>query len=822
MEAGFVSCFFLLYRETVLHAEEENILQYGDMWGNDLSMVFTWWGTVFLFGAAAYPLTHRIFHRWYDGGYALSKAVGFALVPFLLYFFGTFRILPFTTASVFAALALVFSLPVLFLLWRNRTIHSPKKVRGVPIRPPILILIFEEFLFLACLVFWAWIKAHEPAIRGLEKFMDYGFMQTIINSRYFPVPDMWWAGGTINYYYFGHLVTAVLTKASGLPLSVTFNLMLATLFSLCFTMSFTIGKELFLRNRTGESDTTGLIKIRGRVIFFGSTIVGLITGWFVTLAGNMQTIYAFTKGYTGEDVVPFWTVLWNPSEFFSRVSEGMARYWYANATRFIPYTIHEFPSYSFVVSDIHGHVLSIPFALLAIALLIELFSSTESVKMFSELGAGEHGISALFTNPITKTVLLYGFLVAVLLMTNAFDGPIYALIFAILLAGLYWYPRRKKRDWWVYIETLVPLGMIGVVAACTALPFLMHFSSFATGIGVNCPPSGLENSTFGPFVFEGLEKCQKSPIWMMWLLWGFFWFSGAALFIPSITKRMDVGVRRFLKILYLYGIVMIIIPEFFYAKDIYPAHFRSNTMFKLGYQAFMMWSIVSVQTMASVIVNRNRMSKHSDPNRKKSRVWYSRIVVIFSSIPPRWVRGVYLVLLVPQVVLVSIFPFFAIRSYFGELKTYVGLDGLGWFKSEYPDDYAAMVWLRDSVVPQYHWDGKNPAYQLPSIVEADGESYTDNNRISAFAGVPTIVGWAVHEWLWRGSYDLIAPPREDVRQIYESGDVDTIRSIGAKYHIRYIVVGPAEREKFTNLHEDIFAQNFTIAHNTGQTILYSL
>ena len=60
---------------------------------------------------------------------------------------------------------------------------------------------------------------------------------------------------------------------------------------------------------------------------------------------------------------------WRVGEYLGKVGEGMATYWYANATRFIPYTIHEFPGYSFVVSDIHGHVLSLPYALLAIGLL---------------------------------------------------------------------------------------------------------------------------------------------------------------------------------------------------------------------------------------------------------------------------------------------------------------------------------------------------------------------------------------------------------------------------------------------------------------------
>src|SRR3989304_5981669 len=98
-----------------------------------------------------------------------------------------------------------------------------------------------------------------------------------------------------------------------------------------------------------------------------------IFGFPVASAGNFQTVYAFTRGYTGDDVQPLWTLLWGWGEFWSRLREGMERYWYANATRFIPFTIHEFPSYSFVVSDIHGHVLSIPFVLLAIGLLITLF-----------------------------------------------------------------------------------------------------------------------------------------------------------------------------------------------------------------------------------------------------------------------------------------------------------------------------------------------------------------------------------------------------------------------------------------------------------------
>ena len=91
-------------------------------------------------------------------------------------------------------------------------------------------------------------------------------------------------------------------------------------------------------------------------IFLG----GILTALLLTFAGNLHTIYAFFKPYVNENPVPFWQLPFSPETFPNS-------YWYPNATRFIHNTIHEFPLYSFVVSDLHGHVLDIPFVLLTIA-----------------------------------------------------------------------------------------------------------------------------------------------------------------------------------------------------------------------------------------------------------------------------------------------------------------------------------------------------------------------------------------------------------------------------------------------------------------------
>ncbi|MBI3385806.1 hypothetical protein HY031_01845 [Candidatus Gottesmanbacteria bacterium] len=185
-----------------------------DMW-----LVFTWWGIIFLVGAAAFPLTKKLFRDWYDQGYLFTKAVGLATVSWIVYVLGTLHILSFSQAAIIVSMVIVFLIGIVSLG------RFPLRIRQ---NKHIVLIFLEEIFFLLALLFWSWVKGHEPSIHGLEKFMDYGFMKSILESKFFPPPDMWYAGKSINYYYFGHLVTAVVTKLSGLDLSYTFNLMLAT------------------------------------------------------------------------------------------------------------------------------------------------------------------------------------------------------------------------------------------------------------------------------------------------------------------------------------------------------------------------------------------------------------------------------------------------------------------------------------------------------------------------------------------------------------------------------------------------------------------
>src|SRR5258705_5313158 len=313
------------------------------MQATDFHVVIQWWATIFLLGTAFLPLTFLLFKHFFDKGYIFSKLFGIAITSYAIFVLGLLHITPFTTGTsylIFFGLA-----AILFFIVRR------KENLVLIIKNHWKIFVFEELLFLLALLFWAYIHSFAPDINGLEKFMDYGFINSILRADYFPPKDMWFTPFFINYYYFGHLMTAVLTKLSNLPSNFTFNLMLSTIFAFCLTESFSIAANFY--SHFGEKLRFFQIK---------RVIAGILSAILVTLGGNLHVLYGFFKAYENERPVPIWTLPFLPFSF----PNG---YWYPNATRFIHNTIHEFPIYSWVVADLHGHVLDIPFVLLTIGLI---------------------------------------------------------------------------------------------------------------------------------------------------------------------------------------------------------------------------------------------------------------------------------------------------------------------------------------------------------------------------------------------------------------------------------------------------------------------
>lgn len=680
---------------------------------SDLLLILQWWFVFFIIGIIFLPLTQKLFSNFFDFGYSFSKIIGILILSYTAYILSFLKIVPFSTASVFLLLWIFFSLNV-FLVFRNKTFPELLKRKRA--------FLLQEIFFLIALISWSYVRGFQPDINGLEKFMDFGFVNSILRSSYMPPTDMWFSPEPINYYYFGHFITAVLTKISLLPSFITYNLMMATLFAFCFIEASFIGFYLVQSNK----------KLRKILTFF-------LAGAFTALGGNLHTIYAFFKPYENEHPKPLWDLVFSPLTLSSN------SYWYPNATRFIQNTIHEFPIYSFIVSDLHGHVLNIPVVLLIVALLLHDF------------------LRGIFQK---RTLIAIGAALGMSYMTNAWDLMIYGMLTGIVILSLeskrlVFQDKKKRfavRGFFSFTKhSALKVGILGTTTFITMYLFNSEFVPFASQIGILCSPEFLTKiGAWGPFLFEK-NHCQHSLWWQLLTLYGFFYFFVISFFIFLIAKKKYIPTRSdiFVTILIFVSTILIALPEFVYAKDIYPAHYRANTMFKLTYQAFMMLCICSAYILVHVA-------------KETKNVLFSGISILLTTI-------------------VLIYPFLAIPSYYGNFTSYKRIDGIKYLSATRPQDYSAINWINSNIEGQ------------PFIVEAQGDSYTDYERVSSNTGLPTILGWTVHEWLWRGSYEITSPRIEDVKTIYESKNIEITKSLLKKYNISYVYIGDLEYEKYPNL-----------------------
>ena len=436
-----------------------------------LPHILVWYLFSLVFSLSFIPLGSFMFGQLKDKGYPFYRIIGIAVVSYLVFSLVSFKVFPFSENTILS----IFAIAVILNFFLRK--------RQAQLYPSFKIILSYELLFLSALLLWTFVKGHEPSIHSLEKYMDFGFIKSLLKSKFFPPQDMWFASTSknffsINYYYFGHFVTAFLIKLTSVPPAVAYNVMLSSIFAFGTTLSFSLGYNIYC-----------VLTKHDKIVSFKDHLLPLAAGGLSLLltnfAGNFHTIYLFTKSYLPENPIPFWKILstYNPQN-----------YWYPNATRFIPFTIHEFPSYSYVVSDLHGHVLDIPFVLLILALFLALILSKNKLKDV---------VLSLFT----------AFVLAINYMTNSTDFLVYgSLLFFILVI-----------KYEVFLPVIFSLVSILFGALLLTAPFSLHFKPFASSLGVNCAPQFLlKLQKFGPFLFE-MDKCQTSPLWMLFIIWGFFW-----------------------------------------------------------------------------------------------------------------------------------------------------------------------------------------------------------------------------------------------------------------------------------------------------------
>ena len=713
-----------------------------------MSDAVRFWALVELVGLLALPATGFLFSRLPGRGLALARPVGLLLAAYPIWLLASLDVLSYGRASAFGGLA--FLAAVAALVWMSTGRPRP---RGVA----LAMWLAGEALFAVAFFSWTLVRSFAPEVSGTEKPMDMAFVNAINRTDSFPPPDPWMSGESLNYYYFGHYLVAFLIRLTGVDPASGYNLGIALFYALVATSVFAVAATVVLAARR-----------RARLPRWSPFAAGLAAVAFAMVLGNLAGGLELL-----EDGGP------------------LSQYDWWSPSRVIPDTANEFPFFSFLLGDLHAHVLATPFALTALAFALQL-----------ALAGPRLPASARVTVAAAVELLLAALVLGCLYAVNTLDFP---TALALAVGGLVlWLWRRPPgpRPW----AALAWIFLYAAAAVALFAPFLVNYSPDTTGIGLVREHDAFTRLTVDVALIYAL------PLWVIaaalahrlamplrYLVWsGVLLMVVLVLLAPdrlaglvlllvaaavALHAALDRRLRqpeRFFWLLATAGLALVAVGDFVYIRDAFEgtSAFRFNTVFKAGYQA---WFLLVIAAACGVFLTRSWL------RRPLLRAWQAGLAAL--------------------VALLAIYPVAGSYARTDGFSRDPTLDGARWLAETAPDDSAAIRWLRSHV------------RGTPTILEAFGDDYSDHARVSTFTGLPTVLGWAGHEVQWghdpgsRGT---------DVDTIYRTRDAALARTLLARYEVRYVFVGSLERAQYPAAGLAKFRAIGRPVFTSGATTVYEL
>ncbi len=486
------------------------------------------------------------------------------------------------------------------------------------------------------------------------------------------------------------------------------------------------------------------------------------------------------------------TMLGNLDGFLQFVEKGTVRgmdYWRSSRVVARGDTINEFPFFSTIHGDLHPHFMVLPVSIMLLGILLDerLFPSRADEQPVGPWRA---------LIPWAVVTFVLGAMVAI----SIWELPIGALLL-FLLAGRWqpFWPLASKARLQLVLRMIAAL----VGGYMLFLPFYMGFAAPPSGVGWKVAQSSLAQflTVFGLLLFppalliatrawaltpkggemRHLAVAASALAILFAALAGNAVLPLLAVFLAAtlvVAYQGAEGEERAGYLLVTAALTALLACEIVFLRDSYGERlYRMNTVFKLYFQA---WTILAVAAPWCV-------------HRLMTQRWRW-------SLMPKAVIATLAVLIAAAVC----YPLGVTLDRMG--RRVWNLDGNAYMKAEHPDDFAALTWLRNNV--------REPEV----ILEATGNPYSYFARFSSNTGLPTVLGWANHEGLWRAHDRRVNARRDDVTRIYNASSLAAVETLLDRYDVRYVIVGDLERQhhqpglaKFAGLEE---------AFRSGQTVIY--
>ena len=793
-----------------------------------MSELIFWLLTVYFIGLAAVPVAFLAFPNLMDRGFGLVRPVGMLLLGAVVWMLSLLRVLP-NDPWVWWLVALMVGV----LGWGWLALREGPRFLGF-VRRRWLQLAITEAVFLVFFIVFAVVKALNPDIDHTEKPMDLTMLNAVVSAQQMPPTDLWLSGFPIAYYYFGYWMFGGVAQMSGVAPGIAYNLALASIAGLSAAAIFSLVSNLVRR----DGGNTRQMLVGGLISTVLLLLISNLNGFWelVSLAGIGSDGFYDWLGIKGVDLDDPGSG-WRPEGFW---------WWWASSrviNRFAPdgaeldFTIQEFPFFSFMLGDLHPHVMSIPFVLTMISLVANL--------LFSRV---RWGFEWFKRNPVSAVVLVLavgstGFINTwdMLWMLLALGAVVYfksfreygrghlaaikvgvapfllvAVVGAAFFSNYYFVTAQSQIQFPPIIPTKYATRPIHFLTVWGGLIAVMATFAVASLVPALRSEWGVLRRTSLGFKMPTIVN-EKLPwiasialiafLYFAWTVshYGFNDNAGGADLITRLPLSMLLGGAFVVLFVVTYRrglrgaddgaqvlLVLLTISAFLlYAAELFRLHDffggRHNTVFKFYYEVWIFFAVIGGYGVY---------------------YWMRRHPVLEGKARYISAAGVFIAALLIAVSLY--YPFAATATKSSETGTELTLNGLKFLENSGTAVPEAMDWIREHVSND------------DVIVEAAGTSYSQYGRFSGWTGRPTILGWAHHQSQWRGGDEHWIDRDRDIERIYNSADDVETQALLERYDADYLVVSPNERGKYTQLDVSKFDRIGSRVFENQEVIIFAL
>ncbi len=786
--------------------------------------VVAWYLLIMLLGWIAWPLLRPFFSAFPDGGYPAARLAGMLLFAYLAWLWGSAGLA--VTRGALLGILLALAAASAWAAWRQwpDIWHDLRRRKRE--------ILWAEAFFLAFFLLDLYIRWQNPDLwhpwKGGEKPMDLSYFTAVLKSTTFPPYDPWFAGGYINYYYWGFVLVGMPVKLLGLAPTFAYNLVLPTLFATVALTAFALARGLYAALGKRE---------------LSPRLVGLAGAVGMVLLGNLGTVKMIWQGFQklvapGGDISQgglLKHIGWAVLGFLDTLKGSHLPYgigdWYWFPSRAIPAPgeiepITEFPFFTFLYADLHAHLMALGLTVLALLWAVGLLLWVRHHRTDWRWWAG--------------SLAWGGLIIGALRPTNTWDFPTYLGLGMLAAAYAAWHARKDRR--WERRA-----GAAVAAAAWLVLVSLLFYQPYAHWYAQGYTKFSLWRGTHTPISAYLVHWGLFLFVLVSWLGWqtrrwlaetpaveGLRWWAKVGRNIVPIalllTFALTAGLAAFhVRIAWLvvpllaWDAALLLRPRRPLAEQIVLVMFgtglvltlvvelvvlqgdiaRMNTVFKFYFQVWTLFSISAAVALGDLVAS-------ACYHRPRVRQWW----------------GVTLMVLAWSAALFPIIGGAAKMQDRMAPEAPHTLDGMAYMQyAHYFDqnkdmdlaqDYAAIRWLQE------HAEG------TPVIVEGNTVEYRWGTRFTIYTGLPGVVGWNWHQRQQRGVVNALWVEQRvsEVHDFYMTTDIQHALDFLRKYNVRYIIVGQLERayypgpglNKFSQYNGRYWFEVFRI----GDTVIYEV